>query len=174
MYKYTGEGEAGWSQLNVMNGTMNGGPGPPPLWAAVHIFQSSPGAGLKCNFMFYDMCFLLSDRTPRSLRRISSTMSPSRADCRTEWAAGWPEPTSCTAEPAGSTFRSWPTRGWTQTATMEPCMVRTTIQWSIKMFNYLNHPYRTGQLISARNAHYIARVLHNAPQRLKNCVNCIF
>lgn len=126
MYKYTGEGEAGWSRLNVMNDIMNCGPGPSPLWPAVNIFLSSPGTRLKRNFMRHDMCFLLSDRTAHSLRRISSTMSPSRADCRTEWAAGWPEPTSYTAEPAGNTSRSWPTRGLTQTATTEPCMVRTT------------------------------------------------
>lgn len=111
------------------------GPGPSPLWPAVNIFLSSPGAGLKRNFVFRDMCFLLSDRTPRSLRQISSTMSPSRAGCRTEWAAGWPGPTSCTAEPAGSTSRSWPTRGSTQTATMEPCMVGTAVESTFKMFN---------------------------------------
>lgn len=102
---------------------------------AVNILLSSPGAGLKRNFALRDMCFLLSSRTPRSLRRISSTMSPSRADCRTEWAAGWPEPTSCTAGPAGSTFRSWPTSGWTQTATMEPCMVGTAEESSFQMFH---------------------------------------
>lgn len=126
MYKYTGEGEAGWSRLNVMNDIMNCGPGPSPLWPAVNIFLSSPGTRLKRNFVRHDMCFLLPDRTAHSLRRISRTMSPSRADCRTEWAAGWPEPTSYTAEPAGNTSRSWPTRGLTQTATTEPCMVRTT------------------------------------------------
>lgn len=105
-------------------------------WARALTSSSHFCAGLKRNFAFHDMWFLLSYcRTARSLLRTSSTMWPSRADCRTEWAAGWPEPTSCTAEPAGSTFRSWPTRGWTQTVTTEPCMVRTAAEWSTDIFN---------------------------------------
>lgn len=68
---------------------------------------------------------MFPDRALCSLLLISSTMLPSRAGCRTGWAAGWPEPTSCTAAPAGNTSRSWPTRGSTPTETTE----RYTVRW---------------------------------------------
>lgn len=80
-------------------------------------------ATLKTIFIFLDMCFLFG-RTRCSLPLISSTMSLSRAGCRTGRAAGWPEPTSCTAEPAANTSRSCPTRGSTLTGTTERRTVR--------------------------------------------------
>lgn len=126
----------GMNYLNVMIDIMNCGPWlfdwQPLSLLTVNIFRLSQvvkkkkkkSATFKSNFIFHDMCFLLSGRILCSLLPISSTMSPSRAGCRTGWAAGWPEPTSCTAAPAGNTSRSWPTRGSTPTETTERCTVR--------------------------------------------------
>lgn len=114
-----------WVYLKMTNAMMNCWQGP---WLSDLTGFLFPDRWNKYFALTCSGCFFL-DRTPCSPLRISSTTLPSRAGYRTGWAAGWPEPTSCTVAPAGNTSRSWPTRGWTPTEKTERHTVR--YKWSL-------------------------------------------